>query len=384
LHFLLGERVEKIHKINPMSLSKFSILLLSLLLLCLGVSCDDDTGSSGNACGSNFDQTAMLESYTGTLILGRYLSVVNISNNLIDDANDFLDDPTASTLDEVQNKFLIVYNLWMEAEPFNFGPAADLELRTKLNSFPVNEELVDELVTNGTPVNYAYTFDQGFPALDYLLFNGTQEEVAGRFTDLPENANRRAYLNDQVSQINQLTNEVLELWGNGYRATFEANSGTAAGTSVSLLINALNEHWENTKRDRLGIPAGVATLGFTNPESVEAPYSGASLELLINAVKANRNFFTNSNSVGLDDYLNNIDAQKEGTLLTTLIANQYQVGLDELDRIEGTLKVAVDEDYPDVIAAYGSLVRNIVLLKTDMASMLCVAITYVDNPSDSD
>ena len=367
-----------------MSLSRLSILLLSLTLLLCGAGCDDDeNGSSGNACGSDFDQSALLTDYAG-YIVGRYVSVVNINNNLVDDVDRFLADPTTFNLEAVQDKFLSVYQTWMTAEPFDFGPAADLDLRNKINAYPVNEDLVDELVTNGIPANYTYTFDQGLPALDYILFNGTLQEVADRFTDTPENANRRAFLSDQVLQISVLADEVRAQWNNGYRAAFEANTGTAAGTGVSLLINAVNEHWENTKRDRLGIPAGVATLGFTNPESVEALYSGTSLDLLRRAVEANRSAFTNSSSIGLDDYLNAIDARKEGTSLTTLILDQYQEGLDNLDRIDGPLNTAVDNDSPDVTTAYGSLVRNIVLLKTDMASMLCVAITYVDNPSDSD
>lgn len=366
-----------------MSLSKLSIFVLSLALLIFGVACEDDNNNVGNACGSDFDQTAMLTDYGG-YILGRYVSVANSSNNLVEDAETFLSAPTASNLESLQNQFLNAYNLWIEAEPFDFGPAIDLDLRAKLNSFPVNENLVDQLVANGVPASYTFTFDQGFPALDYLLFNGDLQTVAARFTDTPENANRRTYLRDQIAEINRLANETTELWSNGYRSAFVSNTGTAAGTSVSLLINSLNEHWENVKRDRIGIPSGVATLGFTNPESVEAPYSGHSLELLKRSVQASRTYFTNASSLGFDDFLTAIDARKQGSPLTTLILNQYQEGLDNLDRIEGPLKTAVDADTPDVTAAYASLVRNIVLLKTDMASMLCVAITYVDNPSDSD
>lgn len=368
-----------------MSLSNLSILLLSLLLLLCGAGCDDDeNGGGGNACGSDFDQETMLEAYYSNSIQVRYQALVSESISLDIATELFLTSPSTFSLNVLKSQLLNTYDFWIGAELLHFGPAEDLDLRTRLNSFPVNEDLVDELVTNGVPDNYSYSFDQGFPALDYLLFDGSPQEVVSRFTNSSANTNRRTYLTDQVRQINQLSNEVNELWENGYRATFIANTGTAAGTSVSLLINALNEHWENVKRDRIGIPSGVATLGFTNPESVEASYSGHSLQLLRRSVVANRNFFTNDNSIGLDDYLNEIDAQKEGTPLTTLILNQYQEGLDNLDRIDGPLNAAVDNDSPDVTAAYGSLVRNIVLLKTDMASVLCVAITYVDNPSDSD
>ena len=55
-----------------------------------------------------------------------------------------------------------------------------------------------------------------------------------------------------------------------------------------------------------------------------------------------------------------------------------------LSAVPAPLSAAVDEDMELAIEAYNQVTRQVVNLKTDMPTLLCVAITYIDNPSDSD
>jgi len=66
------------------------------------------------------------------------------------------------------------------------------------------------------------------------------------------------------------------------------------------------------------------------------------------------------------------------------IESQYTLMLNELGDVDNPLTEAVDEDTDDVQEAYNAISRQVVNLKTDVPAVACVAITYVDNPSDSD
>jgi predicted lipoprotein len=344
------------------------------------VGCQDDEDGGGNACGSNFDQTAMLTAYADELIVPAFNELNESTNNLLAASDAFLETTDAANLSRLRAEIQSLYLNYVDKEMLQIGPAEDVDLQSVMNPFPVNEDIVLSLLENGIE-NHVFGFDRGLPALEFLFFGPYEDDqLIALFENRNFNAGSRAYLSFVVGSMQESVATVTEAWNGNYRTDFIANTGTAAGSSVSQLVNALNEQWERTKRDRLGIPAGIATLGITNPETVEAPYIGNSLELLAATIQGSKRMF----QIGLDDYLDFVNAQKSGTPLTTLINNQYDLGTAAVAGLPGPLSSTVDE-MPDAVAnAYAELVRNIVLLKTDLPSVLCVAITYVDNPSDSD
>lgn len=359
----------------------FFSLLLAILFL--GSGCDDEEPGGGNACSSDFDQAAMLRQYAEGEIVPAFTAFAAAADQLESAGTNFLTNPSTNTLAAFRAQFSTTYRSWQGVEPFAFGPAERLALRSTINPFPTDTSRVNDLITNGVPAEYAFTFDQGLPALDYLLFARDVEATVQFFMAAP-NANLSDYVATQLQSISQLANQALTDWRGDYGNTFVANTGTAAGTGLSLVINSLNEHWENTKRDRVGIPSGVVTLGFTNPDNVEGRYSGLSASLLEEAVRTSQRYFRAGDGTGLDDYLEAVGAEKNGRSLTSLINEQYAAGLAALDAVNDPLSEAVDTEPDAVSDLYRELVQNIVLLKTDMPSVLCVAITYVDNPSDSD
>jgi uncharacterized protein len=178
-------------------------------------------------------------------------------------------------------------------------------------------------------------------------------------------------------------------WNSGYRETFVGNTGTAAGTSLSLIINNFNQNFELIKREKLGVPSGVLTLGFANPDKVEAYYSGQSLPLAIRGLEACENFYlgraaNGSNGTGLDDYLVAANALKGGVPLDQVIREQFSKAITTLKAVPAPLSSAVQNNQQAVINAYNEVTKQVVNIKTDLPSVLCVSITYIDNPSDSD
>jgi len=358
------------------------LALFSLLLAFSLVACNED--GTNNPCESDFDQQALFQHLADNLILPAYAELESTAGALDEAAQGFAASPSAAALSELRDAFQAAYLDWQAVAQYEFGPAAERNLRAALNNFPLNvSSLENKIATGAYDLDNPNTFDKGFPALDYLLYgigDGTEAAILAELST----SSYSSYLIAQTAFIAQTVGAVREAWANGYRDTFISNTGTAAGTSLSLIINGLNENYEIIKRERIGIPSGVVTLGFTNPEKVEVPYSGTSLELAIAATEAAELFYRGGSGPGLDDYLEAVNATKEGESLNAQIVQQFASALEALRSLEGPLPTAIEENNEEVVAAYNELTKQIVNIKTDMPSVLCVAITYIDNPSDSD
>jgi len=371
-----------------MTIRSFPLPLLFVLLLIAGCNNDNNT----DPCANDFDQTGLFINLADQVILPIYGDLLTKVEDLQQKAGNFGNTPNATTLAILRNSWKTAYLAWQRAEPFEFGPAADVFLRNSLNNFPTNTQQIDQNIQSGSyDFDDPEAFDKGFPALGYLLYGIGADEAAiiARFTTDPAAAAYRQYLLDMVADIRERLTQTQDAWVAGYRDVFIQNTGTAAGSSLSLIVNNLNEHYERIKRDRIGIPSGVLTLGFTNPDKTEAFYGGLSAELTLEAVTWSRRFYTGANftgseNTGLDDFLNHINATKDGKPLDVVIREQYQSAIQAVSAIQDPLSEAVDQDSETVITAYNELTKQVVNLKTDMPTALCVSITYIDNPSDSD
>lgn len=354
------------------------------LLLALGAACgsEDDTGSN---CTSSSPIPRVLDRYY-EIIDNRITNLAAAGVRLESLADGYVDSPSEVGLQALRAQYLLTAEAWLNAEPFAYGPDGASVVSMEVNPFPVDETAVDAHVAQGSfdksqPAN----FDRGLPALDYLLFNGTLQEVHQR---LLTNGAARLVIFDLSEALQTNMTDLANTWKDS-QESFIASTGTSAGSSISVLINGLSKHFEDTRRDRLGTPFGVTTLGFANPQTVEAPYSEQSLTWLRLAIIANQTAFLASDPVGepilpsLADYIQGLPSA-DATTLADDIQNQYTLMLAALDEVDGPLATAVEQDVDDVQEAYNTISRQVVNLKTDVPAVACVAITYVDNPSDSD
>ncbi len=353
-----------------------------LLLLVVSITaCEDEIA---DPCSSKFDQTPLFTNIADNLIVPAYKDLQDKSNSLSEANSIFQQAISIENLQRLRTAWEAAYYSWQTAAPYNFGPAEAELLRSSLNNYPANIEAITSNIAASTwDLEATDTYDKGFPALDYLLF-GTGENEAEIVAYFNVNPAVAQYVNAIIEQIAQKTSTTLAAWENGYRDSFIANTGTADGSALSQIVNGINENYELLKRDKIGIPSGVVALGIPRPESVEARFSGISLGLTKTALRSNKDLFTGKSSIGLDDYLNEINAKKGEDLLSTVITTQYDTALAELDKISTNLRKAVETENEQVVEAYKAIATQVVHLKTDMTSVLCVAITYVDNPSDSD
>ena len=354
-----------------------------LLLLCMG--CSSDEGS--DPCHAGFDEKAMFENIAENIIVPAYENLDAKVADMLSKGLQFQSLRNLENLEELKASWKDAYLVWQEASQFEFGPAEEVFLRNSVNNFPSNIEEIESIIQSGiSDFEMPDTYNKGFPAIEYMLY-GIADSETGVIDLYNEPGDKYAnYLLALINDISQRVSKTKTKWTDSYKNDFINNTGTAAGSSLSLLVNQLNQNYELIKRDKLGIPSGILTLNIAQPDNVETPYSNISLELAIRALRASEELYLGKNGLGLDDYIQATAAKKGEDLLDDVIQDQYLVAINAVKAIEAPLTDAVSTtgQTAAVVNAYNEVASQLIHIKTDMPSVLCISITYIDNPSDSD
>lgn len=371
---------------------------LTIGLMLAGVlvtSCGED--DNGPNVDDNFDQKGFLVHVGGSIIVPAYQGLEQKSLALQEKINAFVAAPENRSLEEAKTALFEARVAWQSCAPYQFGPAEASGLASNLNVFPVDRSKIERNIEEGSYNlgTLANNDAKGFAALEYLLYqkDGTPEEVVQGFAGQPQ---RAAYLSDVTDLIVGTTTEVHAAWspdGGNYLGEFTSDGalGADAGSSLGKLVNALNLSYERNTRDgKIGIPAGIRSLGITIPEATEAYYAGYSLELGRANVEAYKRLFLGQTlegvkGLGFDDYLkarNAATTSGSELPLDEAITAQLDAVLGAMDQIENPLAEQIDIDNEKVQQVFAQMQQLAVLLKTDMASALGVVISYQDNDGD--
>jgi predicted lipoprotein len=224
---------------------------------------------------------------------------------------------------------------------------------------------------------------RGFPALDYLLFQSTDEQAIVDGVNNFQYAKK--YLNDVANDVSSNITAVYDDWNTAYINTFINATGIDAGSSTAILINTWAQYTERTRRERVGNALGY--IGFVNSGSInekllEAFYAGYSKELLIANLQAGKNLFTGGSGQGFDDYPAVKEASYQGTPLNEEISKQYDKCIAAANAISSDFKTALVNEKPKMETLFLELKKLTVLIKVDLASAVGVTISYTDNDGD--
>jgi predicted lipoprotein len=371
-------------------LSKFKLIAVFCVLTIVGFlsSCKDDNQKFTPSCISEYDISPLLVNYVDEIIIPRLESFDKQFDECYQEGENFIDNPQLENLIQFRMEYIAVHKLWQTVSAFSFGPGEDVFWVSSFNNFPLNESKVLLDVQDGkmdfsSPDDY----NKGLPLLDFFLY-GLSDSEEGILDSFSINNAYGIYTKEVLDDMDKKLDDVIGDW-QSYANEFKQKTGTTDGQSINLLVNTLNKDYEYIKRNKIGIPSGVLSLGFTNPREVESYHSGQSLELAKTAIQSSKDLFLGTkfdgiDGEGLEEILRSIGADKNGVSLADVIINQYDIALERINAIEETLQESVDNDKQNVIDAYNALSEQVIYLKSDMPSVMCIPITYVDNPSDSD
>lgn len=375
------------------TIMKYLTIFLSILLF---ASACQPPGE--DTCANDFDQAALLTNIGGSIIVPAYNDLEVKTSELHQKAVSFTNTPSLVQLESLRNAHKEAWLSWQKATIFEFGPAAEAEMRSYFNNFPANIIRIGEALTSGTYdlATPRFEYARGLPTLDYLLYgeNQTESDIVAAFTN---EANRRQFLLDNCLMLKTKAATVAEAWsptGANYLNTFTSNTGVSNGKPLSDFVNQWNQSYEFLKNNKLGSPISAKT-GYIPllPDRVEAYYSKLSLPLLSRAVSVHRDVFlgvtpNGVNGVGLDDFIAATGATKGQKPLQDVIETQYKELEDALVVIRSgssdALQDAITHNTDAVKGAYAAAQNQVVNIKTDLPAALCISITYIDNVDDGD
>lgn len=326
--------------------------------------------------GSKIDTAPMLTNVAENIILPNYAVLETKVSSLNDAVQDLKITPNTANLTVAQTTFLSAYKAWQKVSPFQFGPAEDIALNT-INIYPTDTAQINGNIATGSyNLDAASNIDaSGFPALDYLLFFGTETEILNRFSSPADSEYARAVSEQMKNKVSQVKN----LWESSYKSTFLAATGTAVGSSLSELTNAMILNYEkNVREAKIGIPAGVRTLNQIVAEKVEALYSQNSILLAKEHLAGYKDLYEGKNGQSFKSIL---IAEGNETL-----ANNISTHLSSIETSLNTLSdpfdVMLQNDNTAALATYAEYQKLLPLLKVDMTATLGLLITYSDSDGD--
>ena len=336
-----------------------------------------------------FDREAMLEGIADNVILPTHLELTGETRNLDSVARRFTSDPTAESLESLRDQWLATVLVWKRVELYEFPGL--LLIHNAIERRPARVAFIEAAIGEADPdaleaidagfVESLGSTSKGLGAIEYLIFPSEDhaEPVLVSFGDRA----RIAYLTALTANLAAKAEELYRFWtpeGEDYAQSFRDNNSEGADIqgSVSLLANEMIELQEIVMRTKLGMPMGQTTDGVPQPDEVESYLSGRSLELMVANVESLQRTF----DVGLDEYVDYLDRSSPDERLSGAIHMQFGSVLDALDDIDLPLQDAVTESPELVEASFEAMRALLVLIKTDMAALLGITVTFSDADGD--
>ena len=372
-------------------MKRFNLYFLMAALAVFSVSCttdDSDDGNSPDESGSqNFKRQTMLEDVADRQIIPSYQRLETDLQTLQESVVNLRDSPNETNLEDAREALHKARLTSQKASFFEFGPAAQQQLRQNLLAWPADSQAIDKAIDDQNAGLGDFNAEKrSLAALEYLLFFPKNSDQWVQSAN--ETPYRMAFANSVIDKLRSRVETVLNGWtvdGGNYRDRFVNElEGSSRGSALSLLTNEFTYSYEQVKTAKVRIPAGLypgndAAL----PEQVEALYSRRSLDYANAALDATADVYNGTHygedaGQGFADYLRFLGEEE----LVVETNEQFQQVRDAVNAIDGSLYEAV-EAQPDVVkTAFEKLQGQVRFYKTDMTSVTGVTINYADNDGD--
>lgn len=369
--------------VKYMKTNLISFALLLILVFGLGA-CKEDPPVD-----DTFNRNAFLEHMADELILPGFRSLNQEMEQLEARLESFVNNPDSGQLALARQHWWQTYQAWLKVNSFNVGPAAESGLRKSLaeeiGTFPVNSAGIESRIASGDTSTQNFLRDtRGFLSIEYLLFHESPAMVVEGF----KASNRKNYLLSVSRHCRNRIAQVRNEWESDYRSEFLSSNGSDAGSSVSQLYNAFVMSFENIKNFKLGIPLGLRPGQVTTePDKSECVYSGKGIEAMILhlrsiiAIYEGNPHSGNVSPNGFKHYLQQVYGGSELVDKTIPSYTQILAQMEGLDK-NTPLDQHIRNNPQPLIEIHNALQQHTRFFKSDMSSLLGIAITYSSGDGD--
>ena len=375
---------------------KFRSIIVLVLVTVIYFSCQKSDTSETYSF-DNYDRQVLLSNLVDNILIPAYQNFYSELNEFDIAISNFQSAATSNNLQDIRIKFIEAYKLWQHVEMFNIGYAEEIFYGSKMNIYPTNVSRISvninstnsDLDTN--PNQYSA---QGFPAIDYMLYGiaGSDQEFIELYGENSGDNPTFDYLNLIVDRMVVNTDAVMNYWLEN-KDNFINSTGNTSGSSLNMLANDFIYYYEKSFRtNKFGIPAGVWS-GIL-PQNVESFYARSLSKVLAKeSLKASKNFFlgihydSDIDGEGLYDYIAYLDDinysdNTDYLGLQDAILESMDDSRDKINVLGDDFINQIENDNYKMLETFDAIQDGVVLMKTNMLSLLGISVDYFDADGD--
>ena len=159
-----------------------------ILLSALFAACSDDSNTD-NEGGKEYDYTKILNDYVDNTVVATYAVMKDNSKLLLKSAEDFLTSGSQTDLNAACDNWKATRKPWESSEAFLFGPASFKNLDPLLDSWPLDQTQLDNVLASNQELTADYVRNslgsglRGFHTIEYLIFRDGSPRSASAITN---------------------------------------------------------------------------------------------------------------------------------------------------------------------------------------------------------
>jgi len=341
----------------------FFIAGLAIMGLFTTTSCsssDDEKKNDNEVSIQDSEYDAIINQYVDAVVLPTYNDLKAKNTALYNSVVAFGNNPSDANFQAVCNAWLTAREPWESSEAFLFGPVADYGLDPNMDSWPLDQEAIVNLLQSQQWNEMEWTGDydeddeaiaaaqnvRGFHTLEFLAFkNGKARTLTDTAEDgeaanaVYNESNATAWAQYMRNTAQLLVDDVTLLcdsWNNGYATSFQSHNGgdfTSGLSCIEQIIDGCIDIAGEVGDAKIGEPYDLYVSGKTTEAlyAVESWYSWHSRDDYTNNIYSIRNAYygsrdgsinTNSISTLMKKYNADLDTKVKNAIANAASAIQ--------------------------------------------------------------
>lgn len=264
--------------------STFYKLSSMALLMVSAIGCGGGSDGSDDGSSSLFTKAA-LENHADHVVIPTYELLATRAGEMVARLNTLAGAVNATNLEAARDAWVATRVPWEQSESFLFGPVDVNGYDPAMDTWPLNETDLRQVINGSTPLTADYIAtlsdnQKGFHTIEFLIYGEDSNKLPAAFT-----AREIAYMTASAQNLQDVANNLVNSWNDGvdgqpaFRTTFvtageEGNttypSLSAAGEEVIQLMVDICDEVADGKIDK--------PFAARDPNLVESQFSFNSLQ----------------------------------------------------------------------------------------------------------